>query len=203
MTGSTLTHHPYIHLHPQSLDWAPQPRFSTWKAPSAAGTCVSWTYVGVRCWQVVRGLSWYQMSPLTTCTSTSQCRSMMCTLLPRMAPPTVSQQCYSGAGEPSPRPAGYSVGPGRQWPSPLKISSANSCLPSRAEITYWTAHPWSKAYLGSEVTFPHFSTQKRRGPLLPRREAKPSYGILEVPVTNCGTGEAAWDSAAGIWDQLF
>lgn len=29
-------------------------------------------------------------------------------------------------------------------------------------------------YLGSEVTFPHFSTQNLRGPLLPRSEAKPS-----------------------------
>lgn len=62
--------------------------------------------------------------------------------------------------------------------------------------------PQPKAYLGSEVTFPHFSTQNRRGPLLPRKEAKPSYGILDVPVTNWNK-EDDWDTAAEILSQLF
>lgn len=40
-------------------------------------------------------------------------------------------------------------------------------------------------YLGRDVIFPHFSIQKRLSPLLPRRAANPSYGTLDVPVTNC------------------
>lgn len=33
--------------------------------------------------------------------------------------------------------------------------------------------------------FPHFSIQNLLGPLLPRNAANPSYGTLDVPVTNC------------------
>lgn len=42
-----------------------------------------------------------------------------------------------------------------------------------------------KSYLGRLVGFPHFSIQNFRGPFEPRSAANPSYGILEVPVTNC------------------
>lgn len=58
-------------------------------------------------------------------------------------------------------------------------------LPPPVSLNLLESRP--EAYLGSAVTFPHFSTQNRRGPLLPRKAAKPSYGILDVPVTNCGT----------------
>jgi hypothetical protein len=40
-------------------------------------------------------------------------------------------------------------------------------------------------YLGKLFGFPHFSTQNFLGPVLPLRAANPSYGILDVPVTNC------------------
>ena len=39
-------------------------------------------------------------------------------------------------------------------------------------------------YLGRLVVRPHFSIQNFRGPLLPLKAENPSYGILDVPVTN-------------------
>lgn len=39
--------------------------------------------------------------------------------------------------------------------------------------------------LGKLVGLPHFSMQNFLGPLLPLNASKPSYGMLEVPVTNC------------------
>jgi len=41
-----------------------------------------------------------------------------------------------------------------------------------------------KYYLGKLLHFPHFSIQNFLGPVDPRRAEKPSYGILDVPVTN-------------------
>lgn len=41
-------------------------------------------------------------------------------------------------------------------------------------IIHFCIVPKRWGYLGKEVIFPHFSTQNRRGPLLPRSEAKPS-----------------------------
>lgn len=38
---------------------------------------------------------------------------------------------------------------------------------------------------GKALGFPHFSIQNRRGPVEPRKAENPSYGMLEVPVTNC------------------
>ena len=43
---------------------------------------------------------------------------------------------------------------------------------------------WGQSHLGRLVILPHFSMQNLRGPLLPLRAEKPSYGMLEVPVTN-------------------
>ena len=40
-------------------------------------------------------------------------------------------------------------------------------------------------YLGRLTVFPHFSIQNFLGPLEPLRAEKPSYGIDDVPVTNC------------------
>lgn len=40
-------------------------------------------------------------------------------------------------------------------------------------------------YLGKLFGLPHFSMQNFRGPVDPRRAANPSYGMLDVPVTNC------------------
>ncbi len=34
---------------------------------------------------------------------------------------------------------------------------------------------------------PHFSMQNLRGPVEPRSAVKPSYGMLDVPVTNCSS----------------
>lgn len=42
-------------------------------------------------------------------------------------------------------------------------------------------------YLGKLLGLPHFSIQNFLGPVDPRRAANPSYGILEVPVTNCNS----------------
>lgn len=42
-----------------------------------------------------------------------------------------------------------------------------------------------ETHLGSFEKSPHLSIQNFLGPVLPRRAAKPSYGMLEVPVTNC------------------
>jgi hypothetical protein len=39
-------------------------------------------------------------------------------------------------------------------------------------------------YLGKLFGLPHFSIQNFLGPVLPLRAANPSYGILDVPVTN-------------------
>lgn len=39
-------------------------------------------------------------------------------------------------------------------------------------------------HLGKFDGFPHFSIQNFLGPLLPRNAEKPSYGMLDVPVTN-------------------
>lgn len=52
----------------------------------------------------------------------------------------------------------------------------------------------AQLYLGRAVIFPHFSTQNLLGPLLPRREANPSYGMLDVPVTNCTQSITRWDT---------
>lgn len=41
--------------------------------------------------------------------------------------------------------------------------------------------------LGRLLILPHFSIQNLRGPLLPLKAANPSYGMLEVPVTNWTT----------------
>lgn len=42
-------------------------------------------------------------------------------------------------------------------------------------------HVWAR---GSAFGLPHFSMQKRLGPVDPRNAENPSYGMLDVPVTN-------------------
>ena len=43
----------------------------------------------------------------------------------------------------------------------------------------------SYPYLGRLTGFPHFSIQNFLGPFEPLSAENPSYGIEEVPVTNC------------------